>query len=58
MAEKGIVTGLKANNIAVVKMTRLEACAKCRACIAGMEGKDMFIEAPLPSYFQNIIDNF
>ena len=45
MAEKGIVTGLKANNIAVVKMTRLEACAKCRACIAGMEGKDMFIEA-------------
>ena len=23
-----------------------------------ISNKDMFIEAPLPSYFQNIIDNF
>lgn len=45
MAEKGIVIGLKDNNLALIKMTRQEACAKCRACIAGMEEKDMFIEA-------------
>ena len=45
MAEKGVVIGLKDNNLAVIKMTRQEACAKCRACIAGMAEKDMFIEA-------------
>ena len=42
MAEKGVVIGLKDNNLAVIKMTRQEACAKCRACIAGMAEKDMF----------------
>ncbi len=45
MAEKGVVIGLKDNNLAIIKMTRQEACAKCRACIAGMAEKDMFIEA-------------
>ena len=45
MAEKGVVIGLKDNNLAVIKMTRQEACAKCRACIAGMAEKDMIIEA-------------
>lgn len=45
MAEKGIVIGLKENNLAIIKMSRQEACAKCKACIAGMEGKDMFVEA-------------
>lgn len=44
MAEKGQVTELK-ENLAVVRMTRTEACAKCRACIAGMKEQDMFIEA-------------
>ncbi len=44
MAEKGVVINIK-KNLAVVKMTRQEACAKCKACIAGMEEKDMFIEA-------------
>ncbi|MCJ7855045.1 SoxR reducing system RseC family protein [Lachnospiraceae bacterium NSJ-143] len=45
MAEKGIVIGLKENNLAVIKMTRQEACAKCKACLAGMSEKDMFVEA-------------
>lgn len=44
MAEKGVVTEIK-NNIAVVKMVRTEACAKCRACIAGMSEQEMFIDA-------------
>ena len=46
MAEKGLVVGLKNNDsLAVIKMTRLEACAKCKACIAGMTEKEMFVEA-------------
>ena len=46
MAEKGQVIGLKNNeSLAVIKMTRLEACAKCKACIAGMTEKEMFVEA-------------
>ncbi|HIT73293.1 hypothetical protein B5E58_10360 [Tyzzerella sp. An114] len=45
MAEKGVVMEIKDNNLALVKMTRTEACAKCRACVAGMSEKDMFIEA-------------
>lgn len=44
MAEKGVVINTK-DNFVTVKMMRQEACAKCRACIAGMEGKEMFIEA-------------
>ncbi len=44
MAEVGQVVEIK-NNLAVVRLTRTEACAKCRACIAGMSEKDMFIEA-------------
>ena len=45
MAEKGIVTELKDNNIAYIKMKRTEACAKCRACVAGLSEQDMFIDA-------------
>ncbi|MFV0504363.1 MAG: SoxR reducing system RseC family protein [Lachnospirales bacterium] len=30
---------------AVVKLRRVEACAKCKACLAGMEGKDMLLTA-------------
>lgn len=44
MAEVGLVTALK-GNLAVAKMTRKEACAKCRACIAGLSEKEMVIEA-------------
>ena len=44
MAEKGYVTEIK-GNLAVIKMKRTEACAKCRACIAGMTEKEMIMEA-------------
>ena len=44
MAEKGVVTGFK-DDLVVIKMTRTEACAKCRACIAGMSEKEMIMEA-------------
>lgn len=44
MAESGIVTEKK-DNFVVVKLERQEACAKCKACVAGLESKDMFIEA-------------
>ncbi|MBQ2678717.1 MAG: SoxR reducing system RseC family protein [Firmicutes bacterium] len=44
MGEVGQVIQLK-KNLAVVKITRTEACAKCRACVAGMKREDMFIEA-------------
>ncbi|MEA4816732.1 MAG: SoxR reducing system RseC family protein [Lachnospiraceae bacterium] len=44
MAEKGQVVAIK-NNFAVIRMERTEACAKCRACIAGMKKQDMIIEA-------------
>lgn len=44
MAEKGQVVDIK-NNFAVVKMIRTEACAKCRACLQGMNEKEMFVEA-------------
>lgn len=43
MGEKGQVIELKAN-IAVVKMERTEACAKCRAC-EGLGKHEMVIEA-------------
>lgn len=44
MAEKGLVVDKK-EDLVVIKMTRTEACAKCRACIAGMSTKDMLVEA-------------
>lgn len=44
MAEKGQVVNIK-ENLAVVKMIRTEACAKCRACLQGMNEQEMFIEA-------------
>lgn len=44
MAEKGLVTQIK-EDLVVCTMTRKEACAKCRACIAGLSEKEMIIEA-------------
>ncbi len=46
MAEKGQVIEKKGNFV-VIKMTRTEACAKCRACIvgAGMASQDLMVEA-------------
>lgn len=44
MAEIGQVTEVKAESV-VVRLFRQEACAKCGACTAGLESKDMFIEA-------------
>ena len=44
MAEKGVVVDRK-NNLAVIKLRRQEACAKCRACIAGMSEQEMIMEA-------------
>lgn len=44
MAEAGQVIEIKGDNV-VVRLVRQDACAKCKACIAGLESKDMFIEA-------------
>ncbi len=44
MGEIGEVVGKEADRL-VVKMKRTEACAKCRACSAGLESKDMIIKA-------------
>lgn len=44
MAEKGVVVELN-GELAVIKMMRSEACAKCRACVAGMSEKEMSIVA-------------
>ena len=44
MAETGIVIK-ESGNYVTVKLERTEACAKCRACTAGFETKDMIIEA-------------
>lgn len=44
LGEVGEVIG-KENNQLVVKMQRTEACAKCRACSAGMKKEDMIIKA-------------
>ncbi len=44
MAEIGQVTEVKSESV-VVRLFRQEACAKCGACTAGLESKDMFIEA-------------
>ena len=49
MAEKGKVIELN-GEFATVSMTRKEACAKCRACIAGMTEKEMIIEAENECY--------
>ena len=44
MAEIGSVIDAEENKV-VVKLKRTEACAKCRACTAGLESKDMIIKA-------------
>lgn len=44
MAENGVVIR-KSGSYVTVKLERKEACAKCRACTAGLESKDMIIEA-------------
>lgn len=44
MGEVGEVVGREGNRL-VVRMQRTEACAKCRACTAGLESKDMIIKA-------------
>ncbi|QUH31212.1 SoxR reducing system RseC family protein [Vallitalea guaymasensis] len=44
MAETGIVIK-ETGKYVTVKLERREACAKCRACTAGFETKDMIIEA-------------
>lgn len=44
LGEIGEVIG-KENNQLVIKMQRTEACAKCRACSAGMKKEDMIIKA-------------
>jgi len=44
MAEIGQVTKVMDNEVRV-RLNREEACAKCGACSAGLESKDMFIEA-------------
>ena len=45
MSEKGRVIEVKENDLLTISMTRKEACAKCRACIAGMTEQEMIIEA-------------
>ena len=46
MGEKGLVINVK-DHLAVIQMTRKEACAECRArsCLAGMKKEEMIIEA-------------
>jgi sigma-E factor negative regulatory protein RseC len=44
MAESGQVVEIK-EQLVVVRLERKEACASCKACVAGIEAKDMFIEA-------------
>ncbi len=44
MAEIGVVLK-ETSDYVTVKLERKEACAKCRACTAGMTSKDMIIEA-------------
>ena len=44
MAEIGEVIGTEKNKL-VVRMTRKEACAKCRACSAGLKEQDMLLRA-------------
>ncbi len=42
--EVGEVIAIEDNRL-VIKLQRNEACAKCRACTAGIEGKEMIIKA-------------
>lgn len=44
IGESGEVIG-KEDKYLIVKMQRKEACAKCRACTAGMKTEDMIIKA-------------
>lgn len=44
MAESGIVIEKK-KNLVVVKLERKEACAQCKACVAGLSSKEMLMEA-------------
>lgn len=44
MAEIGKVTEVK-DDLVVVRLERKEACAHCRACVAGADAMDMIIEA-------------
>ncbi len=44
MAEIGQVIDVQEDEV-VVRLMRSEACAKCGACTAGLESKDMFIHA-------------
>lgn len=44
MAETGIVMK-EHGNLVTVKLERNEACAKCKACTAGLASKDMILEA-------------
>ncbi len=44
MGEKGLVINIK-DHLAVIQMTRTEACGQCRACLAGMKKEKMIIEA-------------
>lgn len=42
--EVGEVIGIEDGRL-VVRLQRMEACAKCRACTAGIEDKEMIIKA-------------
>lgn len=44
MAEIGLVKAIE-NDKVVVSLERKEACAKCRACTAGMTKKEMIVKA-------------
>lgn len=44
MGEKGLVVNTK-DHLAVIRMTRTEACGQCHACLAGMKKEEMIIEA-------------
>jgi sigma-E factor negative regulatory protein RseC len=45
MAEIGTVIGNAENNRLLVRLERQEACAKCRACTAGMKKEEMLLTA-------------
>ncbi len=44
MGERGQVIDIK-DDVLTVRLTRTEACAKCRVCTAGMQSSDMFVNA-------------
>lgn len=45
MSEIGQVMEKRDNNRLLVKLKRQEACAKCRACSAGMKTEEMLLQA-------------